>query len=66
MISKKTMFCSEKSEMVEALAETVKGKVAAVGCSNMVSCEATRFCRFVNPLTTRNPLSENEPLPAEA
>ena len=63
MISKEVMFCAEQKAPVGVLVETVKagrGKSAtphAIGCSNAHNCKRTVFCRFVNPLTVRLPLT---------
>lgn len=67
MIAKETLHCQELKQDVEALVEqkTVgKGKAAevqkhAVSCTRMLTCDRTTFCRFVNPLTTRNPLVDH-------
>ncbi|MBN2712199.1 MAG: hypothetical protein JXR97_07145 [Planctomycetes bacterium] len=60
MISKEEIFCHERKIKVEALVETKKkGKEqlkTPISCTKMLECARTTFCRFVNPLTTRNPL----------
>lgn len=58
MIEKKDLFCQLREENVEALVENKRGKEPTpVSCTKMIECDRTAFCRFVNPLTTRNPLS---------
>lgn len=65
MMAKRPMFCTEKNMEVEALVQEKKsgrGSAATVSyapltCQNAKNCERTTFCRFVNPLTTRIPLT---------
>jgi hypothetical protein len=69
MISKRECYCSVLEESVEAIVEESsagRGKGAAVRraflrCSRSGVCSKSAFCRFVNPLTTRNPLSLERP-----
>lgn len=71
MISRQQVYCSEQDKHIEALVEEKKagrGKNAAVkrtvlNCTNVLNCPRTTFCRFVNPLTTRNPLRLEDPVP---
>jgi len=57
MIKKEKAFCAEKNEAVEAIVRGGRGgSREAVSCTCMARCAKTTFCRFVNPLTTRNPL----------
>lgn len=58
MIVQEKMFCTEKEKNVDVLLEITARKKDIAACNNMLYCEATTFCRFVNPLTTRNPLKE--------
>ncbi len=72
MIIKQQVLCREKNIMVEALLEErnirVKGKITKtrtpLSCTRMTECSGKLFCRFVNPLTTRNPLEIREDTPA--
>ena len=75
MISKKACFCQLTEHRVEAIVEElVKGRGKAretiatiLDCTASTKCSKSSFCRFVNPLTTRNPLEildEAAPLPA--
>ena len=72
MIIKQQVMCREKDIMVEALLEErtirVKGKATKtrtpLSCTRMADCSGKLFCRFVNPLTTRNPLEIMEDAPA--
>lgn len=61
MLTKDSFFCQEKKKNVEALVEKKGGICNPMTCTEMLSCAATTFCRFVNPLTTRNPLKTIEP-----
>ena len=60
MILQEKRFCSEQNLEVEAVLEVIKTKTGEetvpVACANMAACDAKVFCRFVNPLTQRNPL----------
>ncbi len=60
MIIQEKMYCSEKNEEVDVLVEITPRKKEIAACNNMLYCEATTFCRFVNPLTVRNPLQQKE------
>ncbi len=60
MIVQEKMFCTEKEKTVDVLLEVTARKKDIAACNNMLYCEATTFCRFVNPLTTRNPLKETD------
>ena len=64
MIVQEKMFCTEKKQEVEVLVEITARKKDIAACNNMLYCEATTFCRFVNPLTTRNPLKETDTIEA--
>ncbi len=72
MIVKQQVYCSEKGIWVEALLEerTVRAGGDTVttrtplSCTRMAECSRTLFCRFVNPLTTRNPLEIPDETPA--
>lgn len=63
-IGRRTCYCNEKETEVEAVVDEQKkgrGKNAEIRhsflrCSNSSNCDKSTFCRFVNPLTTRNPL----------
>jgi len=65
MIKKIKAYCSIRQTTVDALVEDSKvrvGKSTAIrriplSCGRVAECPKTTFCRFVNPLTTRNPLS---------
>lgn len=57
MIAQERHYCQEKAKAVDVLVEKKGGKSAVVGCNHMLFCDGTTFCRFVNPLTNRNPLS---------
>lgn len=65
MITKRECYCAVRETTVEAVVEESrkgKGKDAGVRhaflrCSQSKECPKSTFCRFVNPLTTRNPLS---------
>ena len=63
MIEKRKLHCSLKNKTVESLVEIRKAKsgqpgeeVLPLNCVAAMTCPRTTFCRFVNPLTTRNPL----------
>lgn len=61
MIAMEDRVCQETGKTVQALVETRNpGKPSEVkeplSCTQMAACAKTTFCRFVNPLTTRNPL----------
>jgi hypothetical protein len=62
MIGKRTCHCTEKDIEVEAIVEEKKAprggeaRYAFLRCSGAAACDKSTFCRFVNPLTTRNPL----------
>lgn len=60
MIEQEKMYCTEKAKEVDILVERTARKKEIAACNNMLYCEATTFCRFVNPLTTRNPLKETD------
>ncbi|GHT01087.1 hypothetical protein FACS1894139_18200 [Planctomycetales bacterium] len=62
MLEKEDFFCVEKKGTVSALVDHKRHGGAPMTCTEMLSCSATTFCRFVNPLTTRVPL---KPLEAE-
>ncbi len=67
MIEKLPLYCEERREKVEALVQiTHPGKKneskAVLSCTAMLKCPRTTFCRFVNPLTTRNPLQLDTPV----
>lgn len=65
MLSQKKFYCQEKKKTVEALVDT-KGKESCImNCNDMLFCDGTTFCRFVNPLTTRNPLCEVDEVSAD-
>lgn len=64
MLTKDSFFCQEKKKNVEALVEVKGGNCNPMTCTEMLSCAATTFCRFVNPLTTRNPLKPMSAAPA--
>lgn len=77
MLKKEELLCTEKGCRVTAYVEEKTsrrgGKIVretnALSCSGMTKCPRTTFCRFVNPLTTRNPLdlaSLQEQLPKAA
>ena len=63
MISKTIMFCTEQKATVDVLIEKIKlgrnssAQTQAIGCNNAHKCKHTVFCRFVNPLTMRIPLT---------
>lgn len=65
MIGKRMCYCMEKDTQVEAIVEEKRSgrgreaekQVRFLRCSAAGACERSTFCRFVNPLTTRNPLS---------
>lgn len=69
MMQKRTMYCTLKETNVEAMVmEKRQGRGAnatttdmPLSCQNAKSCERTTFCRFVNPLTTRVPLTPEQP-----
>ncbi len=65
MIVQEKMYCTEKNIEVDVLKEITSRKKDIAACNNMLYCEATTFCRFVNPLTTRNPLKETDTIEAE-
>ncbi|MBN1257013.1 MAG: hypothetical protein JXA52_04840 [Planctomycetes bacterium] len=60
MISKRECFCAEQQVTVEAIVEEKKktGELTYkfLRCGHSSKCCKSTFCRFVNPLTTRNPL----------
>ena len=60
MIQQKKMYCTEKEIEVDVLVDVKARSTTIAACNNMLYCEATTFCRFVNPLTTRNPLQNLE------
>ncbi|MCX7934377.1 MAG: hypothetical protein N3A66_03860 [Planctomycetota bacterium] len=68
MIKKIKAHCSIRQTAVEALVEDSKARVGKetvlrripLSCGRVAECPKTTFCRFVNPLTTRNPLSLEE------
>ena len=64
MLSKDSFFCQEKKKTVEALVEKKGGNCNPMTCTEMLACPATTFCRFVNPLTPRNPLKPLSAAPA--
>lgn len=63
MLAKNSFFCQEKQKNVKALVDKKTAHQAPMTCTEMLSCAATTFCRFVNPLTTRNPLRAISPEP---
>ncbi len=54
MLGQYKLYCQEKKKVVEVLSEG-QDKLPMT-CNEMLFCEGTTFCRYVNPLTTRNPL----------
>ncbi len=61
MLKKKKIYCGERKALVDALVDekilkngTVE--VTVMSCMDTAVCARTTFCRFVNPLTVRNPL----------
>ncbi len=64
MFNKRRCWCTLIGQEVEAIVEeTRKGRGAKAErvytfytCAHAGRCDRTAFCRFVNPLTTRNPL----------
>ncbi len=72
MIEKRKMHCTLQNKQVDSLVEIRKARSAKAGeampinCERAFECSRTTFCRFVNPLTTRNPLVPTEPTVATA
>lgn len=64
MVHKEECFCEIRNGTVVAIVEespTGRGRSRRItrhpiACTGVGSCPRTTFCRFVNPLTTRNPL----------
>jgi hypothetical protein len=64
VIEKQPMFCNEREAVVDVLVEKAKPRRGStqsaactpIHCNAVAECPRTTFCRFVNPLTTRNPL----------
>jgi hypothetical protein len=72
MIAKRQCYCTETTRTVQAVVEEARkgrGKDAEVRysflkCLGSADCSKATFCRFVNPLTVRNPLEIQAPEPA--
>lgn len=66
MLSQEQLYCTQRETMVEVLVESqsqgknARQKKRPVSCARACECPKTTFCRFVNPLTTRNPLQAKE------
>lgn len=58
MLGQYKLYCQEKKKAVEVLSESEDK--TPMTCNEMLFCEGTTFCRYVNPLTTRNPLVKLE------
>jgi hypothetical protein len=65
------MYCQVCEEEVQAMVEQRKVRRAGqtmtvktpLSCERVKVCPRTAFCRFVNPLSTRNPLTEKNIAP---
>ncbi len=79
MISREQCFCEvRKTNVIAYVEESARNRGRKqpssrnpVACAESSTCPRTAFCRFVNPLTTRNPLtpadaSASPEMPAEA
>ena len=58
MVSRKNLHCAEVRRLVAVIAKSSEnGRLNVVGCLSAKTCDKSHFCRFVNPLTLRVPLS---------
>ena len=66
MFEKKEAFCALPNTVVRVWCQKAAPGVEprVIRCENSQQCPRTAFCRFVNPLTTRSPLTFNIPAAA--